>query len=97
MGMPRTSYGLGTAELGETAEVGEPAEGDDEAVVVFTRPVLRVSCDSRVEVLLLCGIAVVRGKAKGGELVDDGWEWVGRLKRELDAWPEEDDGSSLDQ
>jgi hypothetical protein len=34
-------------------------------------PVLRVSCDSRVEVLLLCGVAVAREKAKGGEPVDD--------------------------
>jgi hypothetical protein len=48
--------------------VGEPPEGDEEAV--STLPVLRVSCDSRVEVLL-CGVAVAREKAKGGETVDD--------------------------
>jgi hypothetical protein len=57
--------------VGETAEVGEPPEGDEEAVVVSTLPVLRVSCDSRVELLLLCGVAVAREKAKGGEPVDD--------------------------
>ena len=50
MGMPRTSRGLSTDEEGETAEVGEPPEGDEEAVVVSTLPVL---CDSHVEVLLL--------------------------------------------
>ena len=56
--------------MGETAEVGEPPEGDEEAVV-STLPVLRVSCGSRVEVLLLCGVAVAREKEKGGEPVDD--------------------------
>ena len=71
MGMPRTSRGLGPDEVGETAEVGEPPEGDEEAVVVSTLPVLCVSCDSRVEVLLLCGVAVAHEKAKGGEPVDD--------------------------
>jgi hypothetical protein len=29
------------------------------------------SCDSRVDVFLLCGVAVTREKAKGGEPVDD--------------------------
>jgi hypothetical protein len=57
--------------VGETAEVGEPPEGDEEVVIVSTLPVLRVSCDSRVEVLLLCGVAMAREKAKGGEPVDD--------------------------
>jgi hypothetical protein len=52
MGMPRTSCGLGTDEGAETAEM-EPSEGDDEAVVASTLPVLRISCDSRVEVLQL--------------------------------------------
>jgi hypothetical protein len=65
--MPRTSCGHGTDEEGETADVGEP-DGDE---AVSTLPVLRVSCDSRVEVLLLCGVAVAREKAKGGEPVDD--------------------------
>jgi len=45
---------------------GEPPEGDEEALVVSALPVLR---DSRVDVLLLCGVA--REKAKGGEPVDD--------------------------
>jgi hypothetical protein len=71
MSIPRTSCGLVTDEEGETAEMGEPSEGDDEAVVVSTLPVLRVSCDSRVDVLLLCGVAVAREKAKGDEPVDD--------------------------
>jgi hypothetical protein len=69
MGIPRTSCGLGTDDVGETAEVGEPPEGDEEAD--STLPVLCVSWDSRVEVLLLCGVAVAREKAKGGEPVDD--------------------------
>jgi hypothetical protein len=56
-------------EEGETAEVREPPEGDEEAV--STLPVLCVSCDSRVEVLLLCGVTVACEKAKGGEPVDD--------------------------
>jgi hypothetical protein len=72
MGIPRVwSCGLGAPELGETAETGEPAEGDEEAVVVSAFPVLRVSCDARVDVLLLFGVAVARENAKGGEPVDD--------------------------
>jgi hypothetical protein len=62
--------------VGEATEVGEPPQGDEEVVVVSTLPVLRVSCDSQVEVLLLCGVTVAREKAKGGEPVDDmlpGW------------------------
>jgi hypothetical protein len=52
-------------EVGETAETGGPPD-DEEAAVLSTLPVLRVSCDSRVEALLLCGVAVAREKAKGG-------------------------------
>jgi hypothetical protein len=54
-------HGHGTDEVGETAEVEEPPEDDvrdEEAVVVSTLPVLCVSCDSPVELLLLCGVAV---------------------------------------
>jgi hypothetical protein len=54
--------------VGETAEVGEPLEGDEEVVIVSTLPVLR---DSRVDVLLLCGVAVAHEKAEGGEPMDD--------------------------
>ena len=55
--------------------MGEPPDGDEEAV--STLPVLRVSCDSQVDVLLLCGVAVAREKAKKGEPVDDTeCEWV---------------------
>jgi hypothetical protein len=43
--------GLSTDEEGETAEVGEPPEDDDEEVVASTLPVLRVSCNSWVGVL----------------------------------------------
>jgi hypothetical protein len=69
--MPRIwSCGLGAPELGATGETGEPAEGDEEDVV-SALPVLRVSCDPRVDVLLLFGVAVVRENAKGGEPVDD--------------------------
>ena len=39
------SCGLGTDVLGEKAVVGEPPEGDNEAVIVSTWPVLHVSCD----------------------------------------------------
>jgi len=50
--------------VGETAEVGDPAEGHEEALVVSTLPVLRVSSEF--------GVAVAREKAKGlgGEPVD---------------------------
>jgi hypothetical protein len=50
MGMPRTVYpeGFGMDEVGETAKVGEPPQGNEEAVVVSTLPVLHVSWDSRV-------------------------------------------------
>ena len=40
-------------------------------VVMSTLPVLRISCNLRVEVLLLCGVAMAHEKAKGGEPVDD--------------------------
>jgi hypothetical protein len=70
MGMRRIwSCGLGAPELGAMAKTGEPTEGDEE--VVSALPVLHVSCDPRVDVLLLCGIAVARENAKGGEPVDD--------------------------
>ena len=49
-GMPRMSGGLSTDGVGETAEVGEPAEGNEEVVVVSALPVLRVSWDLLVEV-----------------------------------------------
>ena len=71
MDMPRTSCGLRTNEEGDTAEVGEPPEGDNETVVASTLSVPCVSCNSRVEVLSLCGVAVARENAKGGEPVDD--------------------------
>jgi hypothetical protein len=60
MGMPRIVYpeGFGMDEVGETAKVGELPQGNEEAAVVSTLPVLRVSWDSRVEVLLLCGVTV---------------------------------------
>ena len=87
--MPRTSCGLGTDEEGETADVGEP-DGDEEAVSIL--PVLRVSCDSRVDVLLLCGVAIARERRReaspwmtcctlglGVETrMGTGWEWVGQ-------------------
>ena len=105
--MPRTSCGLGTDEEGETADVGEP-DGDEEAVSIL--PVLRVSCDSRVDVLLLCGVAVARERAKGGEPVDDMLQsragcrnanavrlGIGWPRLELDAQPEDGNGSSLDR
>lgn len=59
-------------ELAAPMETGEPADGEDDAfVVVSALPVLRVSRDARVDVLLLCGVAVAREKAKGGEPVDE--------------------------
>jgi len=72
MGMPRTgSCGLGADELGGAAEMGEPPAGEEEVVAVSTLPVLRVSWDARVDVLLLCGVAAERVKGKGGEPVDE--------------------------
>jgi hypothetical protein len=63
--------------LGETAEVGEPPEGDEEAIDRCLRiAVLRVSCDSQVGALLLRGVTVARKKAKRSEPVNDmlpGW------------------------
>ena len=61
--------GLGADELGAPTETGEPADGEDD--VVSTLPVLRVSRDACVDVLLLFGVAVVREKAKDGEPVDE--------------------------
>jgi hypothetical protein len=45
MAWERTVYnlGAGTGEVGETAETGESPEGEEEAVVVSTLPVLHVS------------------------------------------------------
>jgi hypothetical protein len=73
MGIPlRTcSCGRGVDELGGAAETGEPGEDDEEVVPVSALPVLGFSCDSRVEVLLLCSVAVAWEKANGGEPVDD--------------------------
>ena len=61
--------------------MGELPEGDEEAVVVSTLPVLRVSCNSRVEVLLLCGVTVARENAKGGEPMDDMLPPSGRVMK----------------
>jgi hypothetical protein len=70
--MPRTcSCGLGADELGGAAETGEPPRGDETGDVVPTLPVLRVSLDARVDALLLCGVAVARENANGGEPVDE--------------------------
>ena len=46
--------------MGETAEVGEPPEGKEEAVIFSTLPVLS---NSHVDVLL-CGVAVAREKRR---------------------------------
>jgi hypothetical protein len=67
--LPAWSCGLGADELGAPTETGEPASGDEEADSAL--PVLRVSWDARVDVLLLCGVATVRENANGGEPVDD--------------------------
>jgi hypothetical protein len=56
---------------GGVSRNGGTIEGGDEAVVVSTLPVLRVSCDSRVGVPSLCGVAVARENSKGDEPVDD--------------------------
>ena len=47
------------------------AEGDEEVAIVFTLPVLQVLCNSRVGVLLLCGIAAACKTVKRGNPVDD--------------------------
>ena len=71
MGISCASCGLGMDKVGETAETGEPTEGDEEALDDFVLPVLCVSWDSRVDVLLLLSVAFAREKATGGEPVDD--------------------------
>lgn len=72
MGIPLMGSGLYADELAAPTETGELADGEDDAFVeVSTLPVLRVSRDARVDVLLLCGVAAVREKAKGGEPVDE--------------------------
>ena len=71
MGMSRTSCGLGTDELGEIAKVEEPSEGNDEAVVVPHGLCYASRAIRRLKLLLLYGVAVARGKAKGCEPVDD--------------------------
>ena len=55
---------LGTRRRVDLVTGGPP--DDEEEVVLSTLPVLRVSCDSRVEALLLRCVAVAREKAKGG-------------------------------
>jgi hypothetical protein len=47
------------------------AEGDEEVAIVFTLPVLHVSCNSHVGVLLLCSVAAACKTAKGGNPADD--------------------------
>jgi len=46
-------------------------EGDEEVAIVFILPVLCISCNSHVGVLLLCGVAAACETAKGGNPVDD--------------------------
>lgn len=111
--MPLMGSGLYADELAAPTDTGELAAGDDDAfVVVSTFPVLRDARDARVDVLLLCGVAAVRENVKGGEPVDEtlpprpGWRnakgyrlgtgWP-RLESELDARPENEDGSSLER
>jgi hypothetical protein len=60
---------------------GKLPEGDEEAVVDSALLALRVLCDLRVEVLLLCGVAVAREKAKGGKPVDNGYATSGRVTK----------------
>ena len=73
MGIPLMGSGLYADELAAPTETGELAGGEEEDafVVVSTLPVLRDARDARVDVLLLCGVALVREKAKGGEPVDE--------------------------
>ncbi len=55
----------------DSAKSGVTCASRQDAVADFTSPVQRVSCDSRVGVLLLCGVAVARQNAKGGESEPD--------------------------
>ncbi len=55
----------------DSAKSGVTCASRQDAVADITSPVQRVSCDSRVGVLLLCGVAVARQNAKGGESEPD--------------------------
>ena len=53
-------------EWEKSAEVRQPLEGNNKTVIISPWSVIRVSCKSRVEVLLLSCVAVAHGKAKEG-------------------------------
>jgi hypothetical protein len=69
--MPHTSCGLSTDKVSETAKMEEPAEGDEEAVIVSALPKLHILCNSQVDVLLLCSITVACKKANRDKPLDD--------------------------
>ncbi len=73
IGMPHISYRLSTDEDSKTIEIEEPAENNKKAVIVFALPELHVSCNSWIDVLLICSVAVAHKKANGGKPVDDMW------------------------
>ena len=58
-------------QIGIYSRSWESPEGNEEAVIVSTLPVLRASCYLRAEVLLLCGVTVAHEKAKRDEHLDD--------------------------
>jgi hypothetical protein len=87
IGMPHTSCRLSTDKVGETAKMGEPAEGNEEAVIVSALPELHISCDSQVDVLLLCSITVACEKANRGEPVNDMLPpWLGHGMQTGNSW-----------
>jgi hypothetical protein len=72
MGMPRMcSCRLGANKLRGAAKTGEPPEGNETGNVVSTLPVLHVSWDMHVDMLLLCSVVVAHKNANGGEPVDE--------------------------
>jgi hypothetical protein len=68
----------GANKLGGAAKMGELPEGDKAENVVLTLPVLCVSWDAHIDMLLLCGVTMGCKNANGGELMDKTLPLCGR-------------------
>jgi hypothetical protein len=58
--------------------MGEPPEGDEAGDVVPMLPMLCISWDVHIDVLLLCSVTVGHENANGGEPVDEMLPLCGR-------------------
>ena len=63
IGMPYTSCRLSTNEVSKIVEMEEPAKGDKKAIIVSALSELHISCNSWINVLLLCSVTVAHKKA----------------------------------